>query len=74
MPVTPGFTSFDPAVVGYRPSEVLLSETASAYEPKAPPGWHRYASGWSTEVECATEHDDHLGVLALCHGGVGDDL
>ncbi|HZJ25661.1 MAG TPA: alpha/beta hydrolase domain-containing protein [Acidimicrobiia bacterium] len=38
MPVVPGFTSFDPAVVGYEQSEVFLSGTASAYEPAAPVG------------------------------------
>ena len=32
VPVLPGFTSFDPAAVGYEQSEVLLSGTASAYE------------------------------------------
>jgi len=36
VPVVPGFTSFDPAVVGYRQSEVFLSGTASAYEMTAP--------------------------------------
>jgi hypothetical protein len=36
MPVLPGFTSFDPAVVGYEQSEVFLSGTASAYEMTAP--------------------------------------
>ena len=36
VPVVRGFTSFDPAVVGYRQSEVFLSGTASAYEPTAP--------------------------------------
>ena len=35
---SPGFTSFDPAVVGYEQSEVFLSGTASAYEPAAPLG------------------------------------
>ena len=35
-PVVPGFTSFDPAVVGYEQSEVFLSGTASAYEVTAP--------------------------------------
>ncbi len=34
----PGFTSFDPTVVGYEKSEVVLSGTASAYEPAAPLG------------------------------------
>ena len=34
----PGFTSFDPKVVGYEKSEVVLSGTASAYEPAAPLG------------------------------------
>ncbi|HEV3133119.1 MAG TPA: alpha/beta hydrolase domain-containing protein [Acidimicrobiia bacterium] len=37
-PVVPGFTAFDPAVVGYKQSEVFLSGTASAYEPTAPLG------------------------------------
>jgi hypothetical protein len=37
-PVVPGFTAFDPAVVGYRQSEVFLSGTATAYEPAAPLG------------------------------------
>jgi len=32
VPVLPGFTSFDPAAVGYEQSEVFLSGTASAYE------------------------------------------
>jgi Alpha/beta hydrolase domain len=36
--VIPGFTAFDPAVVGYEQSEVFLSGTASAYEPTAPLG------------------------------------
>jgi len=36
--VLPGFTSFDPAVVGYERSEVFLSGTASAYEPTSPMG------------------------------------
>jgi hypothetical protein len=36
VPVVPGFTSFDPAVVGYEQSEVFLSGTASAYEMTAP--------------------------------------
>ena len=36
VPVVPGFTSFDPAVVGYEQSEVFLSGTASAYESTAP--------------------------------------
>ena len=31
VPVLPGFTAFDPAVVGYEQSEVSLSGTASAY-------------------------------------------
>ena len=35
-PVLPGFTSFDPAVVGYEQSEVFLSGTASAYEMTSP--------------------------------------
>ena len=34
--VVPGFTAFDPAVVGYEQSEVFLSGTASAYEMTAP--------------------------------------
>ena len=34
----PGFTSFDPGVIGYEQSEVVLSGTASAYEPSAPFG------------------------------------
>jgi len=38
VPVVPGFTSFDPAVVGYELSEFVLSGTASAYEPTAPFG------------------------------------
>lgn len=33
--VVPGFTAFDPAVVGYEQSEVFLSGMASAYEPTA---------------------------------------
>ena len=36
VPVVPGFTSFDPAVVGYRQSEFFLSGTASAYAMTAP--------------------------------------
>jgi hypothetical protein len=36
--LVPGFTSFDPAVVGYEQSEVFLSGTASGYEPAAPFG------------------------------------
>ena len=36
VPVVPGFTSFDPAVVGYQQSEVFLSGTASAYAMTAP--------------------------------------
>jgi len=32
VPVLPGFTAFDPAVVGYEQSEVFLSGTASAYD------------------------------------------
>ncbi len=36
VPALPGFTSFDPAVVGYEQSEFFLSGTASAYEPTAP--------------------------------------
>ena len=36
MPVVPGFTSFDPAVVGYEQTEVFLSGTASAYAMTAP--------------------------------------
>ena len=35
VPVVPGFTSFDPAVVGYQQSEVFLSGTASANAPAA---------------------------------------
>src|SRR5512132_4100993 len=31
--VIPGFTAFDPAVVGYEQSEVFLSGMASAYHP-----------------------------------------
>jgi hypothetical protein len=38
LPVVPGFTAFDPAVVGYEQSEVFLSGTASAYQPTAPFG------------------------------------
>ena len=38
LPVVPGFTAFDPAVVGYEQSEVFLSGTASAYQPAAPFG------------------------------------
>jgi hypothetical protein len=34
--VVPGFTSFDPKVVGYRQSEFFLSGTASAYAMTAP--------------------------------------
>ena len=36
--VVPGFTQFDPAVVGYERSEVFLSGTANAYQPTAPLG------------------------------------
>ena len=36
VPVVPGFTSFDPAVVGYEQSEVFLSGTATAYTMTAP--------------------------------------
>ncbi len=36
--MVPGFTAFDPAVVGYEQSEVFLSGMASAYEPTAPLG------------------------------------
>jgi hypothetical protein len=36
VPVVPGFTSFDPAAVGYQQSEFLLSGTASAYAMTAP--------------------------------------
>src|SRR5947208_3072255 len=36
VPVLPGFTSFDPAVVGYEQSEVFLSGTASPYAMTAP--------------------------------------
>ncbi len=36
--VLPGFTSFDPAEVGYEQSEVFLSGTARAYRPTAPLG------------------------------------
>jgi hypothetical protein len=36
--VVPGFTAFDPAVVGYEQSEVFLSGMASAYQPTAPLG------------------------------------
>lgn len=38
VPVVPGFTAFDPAVVGYEQSEFFLSGTASAFEPTAPSG------------------------------------
>ena len=34
--MVPGFTSFDPKVVGYEQSEVFLSGTASAYQMTAP--------------------------------------
>ena len=34
--MVPGFTSFDPKVVGYRQSEFFLSGTASAYAMTAP--------------------------------------
>jgi len=36
VPVVPGFTSFAPAAVGYKQSEVFLSGTASAYAMTAP--------------------------------------
>jgi Alpha/beta hydrolase domain len=36
--VIPGFTAFDPAVVGYEQSEVFLQGMASAYQPTAPLG------------------------------------
>ncbi|TML65967.1 MAG: hypothetical protein E6G14_15605 [Actinobacteria bacterium] len=36
VPVVPGFTSFDPAVIGYKKSEVFLSGTASSYAMTAP--------------------------------------
>jgi hypothetical protein len=36
VPVVSGFTSFAPAVVGYRESEVVLSGTANAYNMTAP--------------------------------------
>ncbi len=36
--VVPGFTQFDPAVVGYEQSEVFLSGMANAYQPTAPLG------------------------------------
>jgi Alpha/beta hydrolase domain len=36
--VVPGFTAFDPAVVGYEQSEVFLSGMANAYQPTAPLG------------------------------------
>ena len=36
--VVPGFTAFDPAIVGYRQSEFFLSGTANAYQPSAPLG------------------------------------
>ena len=36
--VVPGFTQFDPAVVGYEQSEVFLSGMADAYQPTAPLG------------------------------------
>jgi hypothetical protein len=36
--VVPGFTAFDPAVVGYKQSEVFLSGMASAYQPTLPLG------------------------------------
>ena len=36
MPVVPGFTSFDPAVVGYERSEFFLTGTASAYQMTSP--------------------------------------
>jgi hypothetical protein len=36
--VVPGFTSFDPSVVGYEQSEVFLSGTARSFAPTAPFG------------------------------------
>src|SRR4051794_25590761 len=36
--VVPGFTAFDPAVVGYEQSEVFLTGMANAYQPTAPLG------------------------------------
>ena len=36
--VVPGFTAFDPAVVGYRQTEFFLSGTARAFQPTAPLG------------------------------------
>ena len=36
--MVPGFTAFDPAVVGYEQLEFFLSGTASAYQPAAPFG------------------------------------
>jgi hypothetical protein len=36
VPVVPGFTTFDPKVVGYREAEFFLSGTASAYTITAP--------------------------------------
>jgi len=36
VPVVPGFTSFDPALVGYERSEVFISGTANAYAMTAP--------------------------------------
>ena len=38
VPVVSGFSSFDPAVVGYRESEVILSGTANAYDMAASAG------------------------------------
>ncbi len=38
QPVVPGFTSFDPKVVGYQQSEFFLSGTATVYEPTGPIG------------------------------------
>ncbi|HEX5586355.1 MAG TPA: alpha/beta hydrolase domain-containing protein [Acidimicrobiia bacterium] len=36
VPVVPGFTAFDPAVVGYEQSEFFLSGTANAYDMTPP--------------------------------------
>src|SRR5215471_7604248 len=38
VPVIPGFTQFDPAVVGYQLSEFFLAGTAHAYSPATPLG------------------------------------
>src|SRR5215471_8873443 len=38
VPVIPGFTQFDPAVVGYQLSEFFLTGTAHAYSPATPLG------------------------------------